>query len=246
MPSLVWYISQHVVQYILPRMVKEAFTLKASGSHYKMKHSTKLKCNSEAKLYTPPRRVDPPRFPHQEEYTTTIHKVVFVCPKPPPPPFSHLYQLLSTSPPPSVARNQVAGHQERLLVAKVGDVAKHARGLGAPERLAGALLVLPGQERGDGVRGLGLLARPGAEVVVLDHLPLLEAVGLPRPLHQGHVRLDVVVHVKGRVRLVGVENLSLESHGCGVGGVYVCVVCLCTCYLVRIYVVTCNTLCDMV
>ena len=108
----------------------------------------------------------------------------------------------------------LANHERRALVAEVGHVAEHLVSLGAE----GGLKVLDAVEVQDGLDSegrLGVGVRGADELV--DRVAL-EVVGPKLLFHHGHVRLEVVVHVEGRVGFVGVEDGDLGIGHC-YGGV---------------------------
>lgn len=112
-----------------------------------------------------------------------------------------------------------AGHKERLLVAKVGNVTQYLVLFWRIQARFPGIRVLEGQIGLDVVlRGIAIETRSD-----LDNLPFLKAVLLPAVEHQRHVGCGIIVEFEVGIVVVGVQygHDIWESHG---AGMWLCVV----------------------
>ena len=107
---------------------------------------------------------------------------------------------------PFISRHLLSNHERGALVAKIGDVAENLVGLCGE----GVVKVLDGVEVEGGLDGVGALGVGVGRADELEDRVALEVVGPELLGHHRHVRLQVVVHVEGRVGLVGVEDCDLH------------------------------------
>ena len=114
----------------------------------------------------------------------------------------------------SSSRHLLPNHERGPLVAEVGDIAEDLVGLGAE----GVLEVLDRVEVEGGLDGVGALGVGIGRADELEDRVAPEVVGPKLLGHHRHVRLEVVVHVEGRVGLVGVEDCDLDVCHFGGGG----------------------------
>jgi hypothetical protein len=106
----------------------------------------------------------------------------------------------------STSRHLLTNHQRRPLVAEVGHVTEHLPRL----RSQCFLEVRDAFEIQSGLDSEGGFGTRVGRADELQDGVAFEVVGAELLLYHGHVGLEVVVHIKGCIGLIGVEDCDLD------------------------------------